>query len=326
MMRDLNCSHELAVMGLAGFPLGFGLGPLALAPFSETYGRHRVYIASSILFTIFLIPVARAQNISTVIVFRVFMGIAGSSGSTLVGGTIADMFTDKDRGLALGIFSVCSLSGTGLGPMVSGWVGMAWGWRGIEYVQLVFAGVLSILIATFTRETRGSVLLSRRAAKLRKETGDNKYQCRSDAERASLAIMVKTSMTRPLCKLSFHDVTSWFLFFPRLGRFHLRCLAAPCPPPRPPQRHTTLTLRSPLRRLALYRACRRCLLPLYRFRVGHHLPVFERRSSGYARRVRVQPRPVGLNLRGHHHRRHHRRDYQPLPGAPLRQERRQAWT
>jgi hypothetical protein len=39
MMADLNCSHELAVMALAGFPLGFGLGPLVLAPFSEVYGR-----------------------------------------------------------------------------------------------------------------------------------------------------------------------------------------------------------------------------------------------------------------------------------------------
>ncbi len=204
MTAELNCSHELAVMALAGFPLGFGLGPLVLAPFSETYGRHRVYILSSILFTIFLVPIARAQNVSTVIVFRIFLGIAGSSGSTLVGGTIADMFTDKDRGLALGIFSVCSLSGTGLGPTLMGWVELAWGWRGIEYVQLVFAGVLSVLITACTRETRGSVLLSRRAAKLRKDTGDNKYQCRADAERASMAIMVKTSLTRPLCESPVH--------------------------------------------------------------------------------------------------------------------------
>ena len=152
------------------------------------------------MFTIFLVPIARAENISTVIVFRVFAGIAGSSGSTLVGGTIADLFTDKDRGLAMGIFSVASLSGTGLGPLCMGWVEDAWGWRGIEYVQLVFAGVLAVLIACFTRETRGSVLLSRRAAKMRKDTGDERIQCRSDAERASLAIMIKTSMTRPLCE------------------------------------------------------------------------------------------------------------------------------
>lgn len=35
---------------------------------------------------------------------------------------------------------------------------------------------------------------------MRKETGDVRYQCKSDAERASLAILVKVSLTRPLCK------------------------------------------------------------------------------------------------------------------------------
>lgn len=164
-------------------------------------GRFYVYCASAVLFTIFLVPIARAENIATVIVFRIFCGLAGSSGSTLVGGTIADMFSDKDRGLAMGLFSVASLSGTGLGPLTMGFVEDAWGWRGIEYVQLVFGGVLAVLIVAFTRETRGSVLLSRRAAKLRKETGDDRYQCRSDADRASLTIMIKTSLTRPLCKL-----------------------------------------------------------------------------------------------------------------------------
>lgn len=64
------------------------------------------------------------------------------------------------------------------------------------------AGCLAIGIIFFTRETRGSVILSKRAKKLRKETGDERYQCRSDAERASLAVMLKVSLTRPLCKLT----------------------------------------------------------------------------------------------------------------------------
>ena len=45
----------------------------------------------------------------------------------------------------------------------------------------------------------GSVLLSRRAAKMRKDTGDPRYQCRADSERASLAVLIKV---RPSCVLS----------------------------------------------------------------------------------------------------------------------------
>lgn len=35
MIRDLNCSRELGVLGLSTFPLGFAISPLILAPFSE---------------------------------------------------------------------------------------------------------------------------------------------------------------------------------------------------------------------------------------------------------------------------------------------------
>lgn len=66
--------------------------------------------------------------------------------------------------------------------------------------QMMLAGVLLGLVIFFTRETRGNVILSRRARKLRKATGDERYQCRSDAERASMVVLMKVSMTRPLCE------------------------------------------------------------------------------------------------------------------------------
>lgn len=50
----------------------------------------------------------------------------------------------------------------------------------------------------FFKETRGSVILSRRAAKLRKETGDERYRARAEAERSSIPVLIKDSLTRPL--------------------------------------------------------------------------------------------------------------------------------
>lgn len=100
----------------------------------------------------------------------------------------------------MSIFSLCAFGGTGLGPGVMGYVEEFLGWRWISWIQMMMAGVMFIAIVFLTRETRGSVLLSKRAAKLRKETGDERYQCRSDAERASLAILIRVSLTRPICE------------------------------------------------------------------------------------------------------------------------------
>ncbi|GAA5877188.1 hypothetical protein JCM16303_006193 [Sporobolomyces ruberrimus] len=210
MIRDLNCSQELATLGLSIFPLGFGLGPLFTAPLSEAFGRYPLYVVSAILYLVFFLPIALAPNIEAVIICRFIQGIAASTGSTLVGGTVSDLFDSHNRGLGMAVFSICAFAGTGLGPAVSGYIEFKKGWRWIEWVQMMEAGVLAIAIIFFTRETRGSVILSKRAKKLRKETGDERYQCRSDAERASLAVLLKVSMTRPLYLLGTESIVFFF--------------------------------------------------------------------------------------------------------------------
>lgn len=48
MEADLGMGRELAALALAGFPFGFALAPLVLAPLSEMYGRKSMYTASTI--------------------------------------------------------------------------------------------------------------------------------------------------------------------------------------------------------------------------------------------------------------------------------------
>ncbi|GAA5861875.1 hypothetical protein JCM5353_007126, partial [Sporobolomyces roseus] len=210
MMRDLNCSKELATLGLSIFPLGFGIGPLFTAPLSESYGRYPLYFGSALIYLVFFIPIAYGQNIATVIICRFIAGIAASTGSTLVGGTVSDLFEAHNRGLPMAIFSISAFGGTGLGPAVSGYIELKMGWRWIQWVQMMCAGCLAIGIIFFTRETRGSVILSKRAKRMRKETGDERYQCRSDAERASLAVLLKVSLTRPLYLLGTESIVFFF--------------------------------------------------------------------------------------------------------------------
>ncbi len=64
-----------------------------------------------------------------------------------------------------------------------------------------FLSVIVFIWMLFTmHETRGTVLLSRRAKLLTKVTG-KLHRCRADDERAKLSIMLKTSLTRPFLYL-----------------------------------------------------------------------------------------------------------------------------
>jgi hypothetical protein len=54
------------------------------------------------------------------------------------------------------------------------------------------------------RETRSSILLTRLARKIRKETGDSRYRARIEDERPSLLTLIVISCTRPIRQSVFH--------------------------------------------------------------------------------------------------------------------------
>lgn len=49
--------------------------------------------------------------------------MASSVGISMVGGTIADMFTARERGKVMNLFSLFVFVGQGSGGLVMGWVG-----------------------------------------------------------------------------------------------------------------------------------------------------------------------------------------------------------
>ena len=64
--EEFGASHEVALLSITLFVIGFGVGPLAFAPFSELFGRKPVYVVTMSLAVIFVIPCAwsRAQTVS----------------------------------------------------------------------------------------------------------------------------------------------------------------------------------------------------------------------------------------------------------------------
>ncbi|KAJ7483187.1 MFS polyamine transporter [Mycena latifolia] len=212
MMRDLDCTEFQATVGFIVYTLGFGLVPLVSSSLSEEFGRQPLYIASAIGFTAMYLLIALAQNIETVIVARFIQGSFGSTWATMVGGTIADLWTPAERGLPMAIFSLAALGGTGVGPVVAGWIEMnpKLEWRWVQWVQMILCGTYSLVVPLVMRETRSSILLTRLARKLRKQTGNYRYRARIEDERASLTSLIFVSCTRPIHLLLTEPVVSSF--------------------------------------------------------------------------------------------------------------------
>lgn len=63
-------------------------------------------------------------------------------------------------------------------------------------IQLISNGALFVCELLFLRETRGSLLLARRAKQMRKETGDQRYRAPSELEARSMKDLLYASTTR----------------------------------------------------------------------------------------------------------------------------------
>ena len=110
--EDLKCSTQAVIATTTGFVIMLGIGPLVLAPLSETYGRRNIYIWCFSIFTLLQIPTALSPNVGFLIAFRTISGFFGSVGIANGGGTLSDMYLPSERAGVFGWY----LLGPLLGP------------------------------------------------------------------------------------------------------------------------------------------------------------------------------------------------------------------
>lgn len=81
------------------------------------------------------------------------------------------------------------------------------GWRWDSWIVLILAGAAIFLMLT-VKETYAPAVLKAKAARMRKETGDDRYWCRYD-QKISIVKLLKTNLSRPFI-LSFTEPILWF--------------------------------------------------------------------------------------------------------------------
>ncbi|KAF4992259.1 hypothetical protein FGRMN_7289 [Fusarium graminum] len=171
MAKDIGASHTATLAGITTFCAGFAVAPMALAPISEIWGRRPVFVLAGFVFVISQAVCSVMPNLAGMLIARFFVGVGGSVFSSVVGGVIADLWEKEERNTPMALFSGFVLFGTGLGPLVSAALvndleddTLAWKWS--FWHQVILDGLLLIAILFLFKETRGSVLLSRKAKKL----------------------------------------------------------------------------------------------------------------------------------------------------------------
>ncbi|THW73541.1 MFS general substrate transporter [Aureobasidium pullulans] len=192
-------SSEVMILGLSLYVLGFAFGPLVWGPLSEAFGRTRPLFAGMIIFCIFQVPVAVAQNLQTIFICRFLGGVAGSAPLAIIGGMYVDFMEPINRGVATSVFAGAVFAGPVAGPVVGSFITYSYlGWRWTAWITLIMSAFFTIIAYLLTPETYEPVLLAWKADKLRHETKDWALHSKSEEDPLNYDTIVNKYLMKPL--------------------------------------------------------------------------------------------------------------------------------
>lgn len=208
-------SKSSSVLLVTIWELGEAAGPLFIAPLSEAYGRYPVVNVANALFIGTVVLAALATSSETMILSRCLTGVAVVS-NVLNPAIVGDMFPPDQRGAAMSIIQLAPLTGGAIGPAIAGAIAETAGWRTILWMAVGLATACEVLFLLLFRETYQVAILRRKAARLRRETGNQKLRTVFDGEedgKISTAARVLEGAMRPLVVFSGSGVLQAMSFF-----------------------------------------------------------------------------------------------------------------
>ena len=112
---DLCMTDTESVMALSIYLLATAIGPLAIGPLSEIYGRKPIIHSTNLWFLIWNLICGFANSKSLLIASRFFAGFGASAVYTIGYGVLGDIWSAEERGRSLTWYLLVPLLGAAIG-------------------------------------------------------------------------------------------------------------------------------------------------------------------------------------------------------------------
>jgi len=131
----------------SSFILSSAMFLLPFGKLADIIGRKKVFSYGILLFTISTSLIIFCKTITSLIILRIFQGVAGAMifGTSLA--IITSVFPLGERGRAMGINITATYFGLSSGPVIGGLLTQYLGWRSI-FAFLVPLGIISLILIT----------------------------------------------------------------------------------------------------------------------------------------------------------------------------------
>ena len=124
---DVDVADVSLTTGL--YMMGMGIGCVIFSPTAILWGKRPVYLFGAVLLIATSCWCAASPSFTSLILARIFQGIAVSPVECLPSATIAEIFFLHERAFRIGIYTLLLLGGKNIVPLVSAVVIGSLGWR-----------------------------------------------------------------------------------------------------------------------------------------------------------------------------------------------------
>ncbi|KAG5916318.1 hypothetical protein E4U53_004334 [Claviceps sorghi] len=188
---------------LTRYLLGQMVGGVIFPPYSEAFGRKKLYVISTGLYGGVCALTGAVPRPASIVVGRFVCGLLSAIPTIVVAGSIEDMFNARGQTWLIFIWTVLANTGLMTGPMMSILIIVNLTWQWVFYIAAGVMALLTLLLLGI-RESRPSLLLEREVQSLQQQTGDRRLRALNPDHTPDLKTFVQVGLFRPL-KLFFTE-------------------------------------------------------------------------------------------------------------------------
>jgi MFS transporter, DHA2 family, multidrug resistance protein len=115
---------------------------------ARAFGRRNFFLTCIALFTLSSILCGLAQDLSSLLLFRVLQGLAGGGMTPVAQSILADAFPPNKRSQGFAIYGVAVVVAPVVGPILGGWLSDNWSWHWCFFINAP-VGLASLIAVYF---------------------------------------------------------------------------------------------------------------------------------------------------------------------------------
>jgi DHA2 family multidrug resistance protein len=153
MQTDLGATRETVTWVLTAYIVASAMAIPITGWLAEQVGRKRLFLWSVVVFVIASMLCAVAQNLATMVAFRVIQGISGAFLVPLAQSVMFDINPPEKHARAMSMFGAGVMIGPILGPVLGGYLTDNFNWRWVFLINLPIGLIAATMMIRFLPKT-----------------------------------------------------------------------------------------------------------------------------------------------------------------------------